>query len=146
MEYSDITFDQPLDTDLKERKVYLLRAVWIGTLLGGPLVAGYMMAYNFKTLHQERKAIYTWIITSAITLILFFVITSLPESDTQRFRIVPFIDGGIAYLLVQLLQLKQLNEYIINGGKAFNVWTSVLAGIIIAVVTLVIFVILSFFV
>ena len=55
------------------RKIYSNRLIELGTLLGGPLVAGYLIAENFKTLNEPEKVKITWIFSILATVIIFGV-------------------------------------------------------------------------
>jgi hypothetical protein len=43
-----------------ECKLYKDKAIWIGTFIGGPLVAGYLIAENYKKLGQDKNASKSW--------------------------------------------------------------------------------------
>lgn len=47
--------EQTLETN-ETVKIYKDRAIWAGTFLGGPLVAGYLIAENFKVFNEKKRA------------------------------------------------------------------------------------------
>jgi hypothetical protein len=56
-----------------EFKLYKENAIVGATFLGGPLVAGYLAAENFKQLEQPAKARTAWIIAILFFWSLFFL-------------------------------------------------------------------------
>lgn len=54
------------------QKVYKERTIWVGTLLGGTLAAGYVVAANYKAFGEDDKARKTWFVTIAAVDFLNF--------------------------------------------------------------------------
>jgi hypothetical protein len=53
------------------QKIYSEKNIWRATFLGGPLVAGYLLAENFKAFNEPEKVRKTWIIAVLATIIIF---------------------------------------------------------------------------
>jgi hypothetical protein len=53
------------------KKIYTDRLIWAGTFLGGPLVAGYLIAENFKVFNEPNKVKLTWIYAIIATIVIF---------------------------------------------------------------------------
>ncbi|MEO8712007.1 MAG: hypothetical protein ABI405_07795 [Parafilimonas sp.] len=124
-------------------KLYKDRAIYVGTFLGGPLVAGYLAAENFKQLGQYNKVKTTWIIAAVATIIIFGGVLLIPNVEKIPGYIIPLIYTVIAQFLVKHFQGKDINEHIKNGGQTYSVWRAVLIGLLGLVITFaVIFVIL----
>jgi hypothetical protein len=57
-----------------EFKIYKDRAIFVGTFLGGPLVAGYLSAENYKNLGQQNKVKTAWLIAIIFTIVLIGIL------------------------------------------------------------------------
>lgn len=115
---------------LKERKVYPATAILLGTVLGGPLVTGFILFKNYRTLGLPAKGIYTWIIAIIATIVIVRAIIFVPESDFRKLPILLVVNGAIAYTLMKILQQKQVNSYLSNGGESYDWSAGAIAGII----------------
>ncbi|HYK47889.1 MAG TPA: hypothetical protein VEV83_22080 [Parafilimonas sp.] len=126
-------------------KVYNDRAIYVGTFLGGPLVAGYLAAENFKQLGQQDKVKITWTIAIGVTIAIFAAVFLVPAIQKVPNYIIPLIYALIAQFLVKRFQGTEIKTHIENGGQAYSVWRAVWIGLIGAVVLVaVIFMIILF--
>jgi hypothetical protein len=116
-------------------KIYRDRAIWAGTFLGGPLVAGYLIAENFKLFNEYQKARITWFITIAVTIAVFGTIFIIPENIKLPNQIFPLIYTGVAYYCVQHYQGTKINEHIESGGEFFRGWRIFWIGLIGLIIT-----------
>jgi hypothetical protein len=124
-------------------KIYTLNSIRIATFIFGPLVAGYLVAQNYKAFNQKEKATITWIIASVVLIAVIGL--AIVTSNTERFPrfIFPLAYAWGTYLLVQKFQGEQMKEHFATGGTTFTIWRALLAGVICLIVTLaVIFVVL----
>ncbi|QCK15639.1 hypothetical protein [Mangrovivirga cuniculi] len=128
---------ETIDSTIPTAKVYKDRAFWVGTFLGGPLVAGYLFAENFKALGQPEKVKPTWVIAIIVTIILFGGIFLVPENITIPNQIIPIVYTAITFALFKKIQEEKVEEYT-NQGGVFYGWGKVIAvGIIGALITIV---------
>jgi len=51
-----VEHEQTLDNQILVGKIYKAKEIYVGTFLGGPLVAGYTIAENFKIFGEIDKA------------------------------------------------------------------------------------------
>jgi len=118
--------------EVPTKKIYTDKAIRVGTFLGGPLVAGYFMAENFKVFGDSEKAKKTWIITILATLCIFALIFFIPENISDKIPniVFPLIYMSIAAYYTKLYQEKQINEHIENGGEHFNWGRTIVISII----------------
>ena len=126
-------------------KLYKDRTIYIGTFLGGPLVAGYLAAQNFKQLGQTDKVKTTWAIAILATIIIFGGVFLVPDTAKVPNYIIPLIYTGIAQFLVQKYQGLSIKTHIAAGGQTYSAWRAVwigLAGLVILIA--IIFVIILF--
>src|SRR6266487_6381979 len=96
--------EQTLDNQILRGKIYKDRAIYVGTFLGGPLVAGYLIAENFKIFSEPDRAKKTWIYAIIATVVIFGGIFLIPDTVKIPNQIIPLIYTGITYYLVQHFQ------------------------------------------
>jgi hypothetical protein len=120
-------------------KLYNSRAVWIGTFLGGPLVAGYFAAENFKLLGQRSSARIAWIIAIIGTLLTFAAVSLVPAIASLPKYILPLAYTSLAQFLIQKFQGASLKKHIAEGGQLYSAWRAALIGLIGLVVLFAIF-------
>ncbi len=111
-------------------KLYKDRSVYVGTFIGGPLVAGYLAAENFKQLGQTSKVKASWIISISATIAIIGGIFLIPNMEKVPNFIIPLIYTGIAQFLVQKFQGTAIKAHIAAGGETFSTWRAVWIGLI----------------
>lgn len=129
--------EQILDNQSISRKIYKEKAIWVGTFLGGPLVAGYLIAENFKVFNQNDRVKKTWIYSIIATVVIFGGAFSIPENVKIPNQIIPLIYTLIAYQIVQIYQKAKIATYINSGGQFYSWWRTVLVGLIGLIVTII---------
>jgi hypothetical protein len=122
---------------LPAQKIYKDRAIWAGTFLGGPLVAGYLMAENFKVFNEPDKAKKAWIYAIIATVVIFGGIFLIPDIDKIPRQFIPFVYTIIAYYLVIHYQGPNIEKHINGGGQTYNWWRAAGIGLIGIVITIV---------
>lgn len=122
--------EQTLDNQTPTEKIYKDRAIWVGTFLGGPLAAGYMIAENFKTFNDIDKAKKTWIYTIIATIVIFGGIFLIPDNVKIPNHVIPLIYTAIAYYLVQHYQGNNISTHLSLGGPLHSWWRTIAVGII----------------
>lgn len=111
-------------------KLYKDRSIYVGTFLGGPMVAGYLAAQNFKLLGQQEKVKITWTIATIATVLIFGGLFLVPDIEKIPSYIIPLIYTGIAQFLVQKYQGTAIKAHIENGGQTYSAWRAVLIGLV----------------
>ena len=104
------------------RKVYKDKEIWVGSLLGGTLAAGYMVAENFKALGEPEKVRKTWFVTIAATVFLFYLIFFAPYLDRIPNNIFTLVWTAIIVVTAQIFQGEKIREYIRLGGQVQSWW------------------------
>jgi hypothetical protein len=127
------------------RKIYKDRAIWAGTFLGGPLVAGYLIAVNFNVFNDPAKAKKTWIYSIIATCVIFGGLYLIPNPEKIPKQIIPLIYTAIAYYIVQHYQGTKINSHINSGGQTYNWWRAFGIGLIGTVITVLPFIALAYF-
>lgn len=117
-------------------KLHKKATITICTFLTGPLVAGYLIAENFKQLNEKQNVIKTWIFTIAGTILIFFLTLFVPAIEKLPGIIFPVIYTSIASYLIQRYQESKIKLHQKNGGQFFPVWRAVLASIVSLAITI----------
>ena len=122
---------EPILSPTTAKRIYSTKGILIGSLLAGPLVAGYMMSSNCSALELKNRT-RIWI----ISIISFICITALaiflPES-VPAFVFI-FANAALGYYLAQYLQGKDIEQHISNGGPMYSGWRSAGIALIFTVV------------
>lgn len=135
--------EQTLDIQKPTEKIYKDRAIWVGTFLGGPLVAGYLIAENFKAFNEFDKAKMTWIYTIITTIVVFGGVFLIPDNVKIPNQVIPLIYTAIAYYLVQHFQGQNISTHLDSGGQLFSWWRTIAVGLIGLVIPIFGFALLS---
>jgi hypothetical protein len=130
MEENLISPSPDLITPIPDYKLYKDRSVYVGTILGGPLVAGYLAAENFKQLGQPEKVKNAWFIAIIATLVLLGIAFFIPGIQKTPGYIIPLLYSGIAQYLIQRFQGNAIKEHIQQGGQVYSVWRAVWIGLV----------------
>jgi hypothetical protein len=107
--------EENLFPDVPENKLYTESAIRIATFFGGPLVAGFLIANNYKQLGEARHVQVTWLIAIVSTVIIFGMALYLPEKFPHL--IVPIAYTGVVYYLVKRLQGAKIKAHLAAGGR-----------------------------
>tara|TARA_R110002072_G_scaffold302775_1_gene488618 strand:- start:3320 stop:4084 length:765 start_codon:yes stop_codon:yes gene_type:complete len=129
--------EQTVDIERPTRKIYKDRAIWVGTFLGGPLAAGYLIAENFKAFNDTDKAKKTWIYAIIATVVVFGGVFLIPENVKIPNQIIPLIYTAIAYYLVQHFQGQNISAHLNSGGQLFGWWRTIAVGLIGLAITII---------
>lgn len=114
----------PILSNTITKRLYTSRGILIGSILAGPIVAGYMMSQNSTTLRlRDQRRI--WLISITGFLVITMLAMSLPAS-VPAFLFI-FANAAFGYYSAQYLQGKQIDEHLSNGGRVYSAWRS--AGI-----------------
>ena len=128
--------EETLNIQTQTNKIYKDKAIWVGTFLGGPLVAGYLIAENFKAFNETDKAKKTWIYAVIATIVIFGGIFLIPDNIKIPNQIIPIIYTAIAYYLVQHFQGKNISSHINSGGQLYTWWRTIAVGLIGLAITI----------
>jgi hypothetical protein len=134
-----------LDSEPKLSKIYNDKAVWIGTFIGGPLVAGYLIAANFKVFNQPILASKAWVYSIIITVFIFGGLSVLPNVDKIPQYVIPIVYTTLAYWYVKHLQGANIKAYIETGGQPFSIWRAIIIGLLGAIIMISFMIAISLF-
>ncbi|HEY4323974.1 MAG TPA: hypothetical protein VGN20_08300 [Mucilaginibacter sp.] len=125
-------------------KIYKTKAIQVATFLGGPLVAGYLIAENFKTFNERQKVRKTWIYTILATVLICSAIFLIPDTVKIPNVLFPLIYSLITYYLVQHYQGAQINTNINEGGQTHSWWRVLGIGLLGCAITVALLLVLIF--
>ena len=101
-------------------KIYSDNAIRVATFIGGPLVAGYLIAENFNAFNEPDKAKKTWIYTIAATILIFGVAFLIPDSVKIPRAVFPLLYTWATYYLVRHFQGSYISSHLSTGGQVYN--------------------------
>lgn len=128
--------EETIDIEKPIHKIYKANAIHVGTFLGGPLVAGYLIAENYKAVGEYSKYKKTWIITILLTIVIFTLLYLIPDNSRIPNYIFPVIYSSIAFSLVKTFQ-GELIEAHQNAGGLFYSWWRIIGVSVIGLITIV---------
>ena len=117
-------------------KVYQERQLWVGSYLGGPLAAGFILAKNFRVFGEAGKARMTWIVTVVVTILLFAVVLFAPYVDRIPNFLIPLAYTIVASLYFQRAQGANVAAHLEAGGAVQSWWRVVGVAVVGLIVTL----------
>jgi len=131
--------EQILDAEKPTRKIYNEIAIALATIFGGPLVAGYLIAENFKAFNQTDKAKKTWFYAITATASIFAGLILTPYNIALKIPnwIIPLINVIIVSFLVQHFQRQNISAHIASGGQLFGWWRSTAVTLIGGTITII---------
>lgn len=118
--------EENLLPELPAYKLYKDRAIYVGTFLGGPLVAGYLAAENFKQLGQRDKVKTAWAIAAGTTILAVCLSLFVPAIGRTSNILIPLAYASLAKFLVQKFQGEAIKTHIESGGETYSNWRVVL--------------------
>ncbi len=121
----------PLESTPAHR-IYKTNMIWVGSYLGGPLAAGYILAANFKAFGEQERARKTWIYTIVATIAILAGVFVIPEKvlETIPNLAIPILYTVAAYFLMQHYQDHNIGTHLVSGGGVFSWWRVVAIGLI----------------
>ncbi|CAM3427083.1 hypothetical protein [Flavobacterium chungbukense] len=120
--------------EIPTEKIYSKTAVSAATFFGGPLVAGYCIAENFKVFNDFEKARKTYIVTLISIILITVIAFNIPENFPSV--IFPLVYSFITSYLIQFYQEKNIENHLNNGGELFSGWRTFFICILSAAILL----------
>ncbi len=129
---------QVLDT-MPDRQIYKQGMMLVGSYIGGPLVAGYIIAENFKAFGETALARKTWMYAIIATIVIFTTLLAIPQEalDAIPNFLIPLSYTAAAYYYMQHFQDRNIGTHLASGGPVFSWWKVVGIGVVGLVVTMV---------
>lgn len=108
----------------KIKKLFTEKQLYVGTFLGGPIVAGIMAFKNFRRLGEPKKAELSILYTILFTVVLFILIYKLPQKVYEAIPsyLLPLINAAIiAFCFKKFLGHKH-DDFFLNDGVKESNW------------------------
>lgn len=118
-----------------KQRIYNSRQIQAACIIGSPIVAGLLIAHNFRKFGNNQKSL-LWIVLGIVwTGLLIGLGSLLPERlASSTGMVVTFINGALIYQIVNKIQGDKINEHFENDGDKGSNW--IVAGMIICVVAI----------
>lgn len=107
------------------KKLYSQKGIFIGSIFGGPIITGYLLAKNYSSLELQEKKKQSWLICTGAFVLLTLLAFVLPPRVPSALFIFAYSSFG--HYITLHLQGKLLEEHRENGGSFYSNWRS--AGI-----------------
>ncbi|MEB0260268.1 MULTISPECIES: hypothetical protein [unclassified Mucilaginibacter] len=127
--------EQPREASIT-KQIYTPAHIRFGTFLGGPLVAGYYLAENYKVFGEPGKAKATWIYAIAATIVICGGIISYAETVKIPSVVFPIAYCWVAFYLTEYFQGTQINAHGKSGEGFFGWGRVILVSLIGVAITL----------
>jgi len=122
--------EETINNQTPATKIYKDNAIYVGTFIGGPLFAGYLIAENFKAFDEYGRAKKTWFFSIIFTILIFGGVFLIPDDVKIPNQIIPIIYTGITGYLVKHFQGKNIETHINSGGELFSWRRTIGVGIV----------------
>ncbi len=137
--------DKLKETTTPTNKIYKERAIWVGSFVGGPLIAGYFIAENYKALNDPENAKTTWTYTIPLTILIFSLALIISKFENFPSLVIPLTYTMGAYLYAKYYQGPRMEEHLEAGGEEFGwgriIWISIL-GLVLTFIMMFLFVLI----
>lgn len=111
---------------MNNKKLYNLKQIEGACVIGSPIVAGILIAYNYRVLGDRLKGI-AWILIGILwTLALIGIAMIIPENISRNAgMVIPLLNGTLLYPIINRLQGDQIKEHFDNNGEKGSNWVVV---------------------
>jgi len=105
--------------EIPTEKLFKPLGIYIATFFGGPIVAGYLISCNYKSLNEKHNVVKTWVFTIIGTMLILFYIYAFSNKSSRHLPgfLFPLIYTIITYNVVNLVQKRKIAAYISSGGQ-----------------------------
>ncbi len=120
---------EPLFDTAVTHRFYNLRAIVIGTFIGGPFAGAYLSASNFKMIGEHGKAIRTWVLAVVLFAIIIFM-SLIPGLENIPALVYSFVFCMTAYYAAKHWQGSRLLNHLEARGTFYSTWRAVGVSVI----------------
>lgn len=111
-------------------KLHSSLSIAIGSFIGGPLAAGFLIGENYRMLDEPKKASTSMIVSIMATIILIVLAILIPYDNNSIGIIMSFIYAIIAHNITESKQGEILTKHKYFGNLFFSVWNAIGVGIV----------------
>lgn len=117
----------------KAGKIYSIKQINVGVILGGPLAAGYFAVQNFKEFGNKAYAKLAWIVSILVFAVFLFFLTFFKGFPNE---FLPAFYFCLSYTLVSSYQDEHIYQHLKNNGKVHNWWQVIGISLIFLAITI----------
>lgn len=116
---------------------YSANAIQLATFLGGPLIGGYLIRENYRTLGEEQKGKQALWWGMVATILVFGGLLALPSTISDRIPnyVLPALFAGVIRWIVEVKQGDVLREHKEENRKFYSNWRAAGLALISACIT-----------
>ncbi|WP_346861502.1 hypothetical protein [uncultured Draconibacterium sp.] len=120
---------------MNKTKIFNIKQIQGACVLGSPIVAGILIAYNFKKFGNRQMSV-LWIFIGFVwTLVLIGLGILLPDQISKSAgMVIPFINGALIYPIIKKQQGELIGKHFENDGDKGSNW--IIGGMIVSIVAL----------
>ncbi|MCT4639405.1 MAG: hypothetical protein N4A72_17000 [Bacteroidales bacterium] len=107
------------------KKFFSEKQIYVATFFGGPIPSGILLYKNFKQLGDDKKAIWSLILTFIFTIALIYGIVKIPEEILDRIPNIAFtvLYTGVVYLIYNKYFARNINTQITDSNNKVSNWS-----------------------
>lgn len=126
-------------------KYFTEKQIYAATLFGGPIPPGILLYKNFKRVGDDKKALWSVILTFVFTILLFYGLMQLPDSVTDRIPNLVFTSlyTFLVYIVYHKYLAHLINDKIIEKENKVSNWNVTGITVIGLVINLIIIFVLA---
>jgi len=127
-------------------KIYSENQISVIALLGNPLIAGYLVASNFRKFNKPQRVIETWLFTGLLT-IAFIILAIVDPKMAKGFGFfLPFLNASLVRRFTRTYQQKRIKDHKDHGVEFYG-WGRILLILVIGlVITIAMGIAISYFI
>lgn len=116
----------------EQSQFHTKQAIGIATFIGGPIAAGYLIRENYSALNNTEKGNNVLIISILVTIAIFVLIFSIPETIIEK---VPNVIIPAAYTAAIVFWVEHtfgaiFKQYQENNYSFYSIWRAVGIGVV----------------
>lgn len=134
-----------LDDSKPTEKVYKERGLAWGAFLGGPIIAGYLLIKNYKSLGKKSAVNKALGITIASTIIYCMLAYFFQEVVNLSFVPLAIICMVVTQQVFKQQQAADVETHIQKGGEVYSNWRAVGIGLLFSIIIISILVGIAFY-
>lgn len=118
-------------------QIYDHKSILIGTLMGGPLAAGYLMSQNYKIFGKPDSAQTAFFLGIIITILYFGGILIIPAEILNYIpkALVSVLTVGIVAVILDYKQDDLIQAYIARRGAKASRWKAAGIGVVCSAIS-----------
>lgn len=118
-----------------EAKYYNGRSIFVASMIGGPIAAGWLMAKNFKAVNKGEFSMATNIISMLLTIAIIYGVFQIPEEMDVPNMMIPIMYSALYILVFNMTQDKLIEERLTDKKEYYPLLYAIVSAIVIGLLT-----------